>query len=121
LLNSNLVRVCIEELLVNAYLGVHAAEQEKRRSVPVYLEFEYEQPPDDSLAAAVDYRKIRDRVMAAIENQRFCLVETMARKILDAVRGDPRISRVFVKVSKTKALSQAASVSAAVEWTRARQ
>ena len=117
--NSNQVRVCIEELLVDAYLGAHAREQRKRRRIPVYLEFEYEQPDNDSLALALDYRLVRDKVFAAIEKRRFCLIETMAKAILDAVKSEPRVSRVCVRVEKTKALKQARAVTAVVEWNRA--
>jgi dihydroneopterin aldolase len=116
LLNSNLVRVCIDELLVDAYLGVHASEQKKRKKIPVYLEYEYEQPAGDSLALAVDYRKVRDTVFGAIKDRRFHLVETMARTILDALKTEPRICRVSVRVGKMKALRQARSVMAVVEW-----
>ena len=116
--NSNQVRVCIEELLVNAYLGAHAHEQKRRRRIPVYLEFEYQQPSTDSLALALDYRDVRDKVLAAIETRRFCLIETMARAILDAVRSEPRVSRVCVRLEKTRALKQARAVTAVVEWNR---
>lgn len=117
MLNSN-VRICIEDLLVKAYLGVHASEQEKPREVPVYLEFEYRSPASDDLAEALDYRQVRDRVLAAVENRRFALVEIMAKKIIDAVKSEPRIVRILVRVSKTKALKLAKSVSAVVEWNR---
>jgi FolB domain-containing protein len=116
--NSNQVCVRIEELLVNAYLGAHAREQKKRRRIPVYLEFEYEQPSTDSLALALDYRDVRDKVLAAIEKRRFCLIETMARAILDVVRSEPRVSRVCVRVEKTRALKQARAVTAVAEWNR---
>lgn len=109
----------IEELLVNVYLGAHAREQRKRRRIPVYLEFEYEQPSTDSLARALDYRHVRDKVLAAVEKRRFCLIETMARAILDAVTSEPRVSRVCVRVEKTTALKQARAVTAVVEWNRA--
>jgi FolB domain-containing protein len=117
LLNSN-VRICIEDLLVKSYLGVHASEQEKPREVPVYLQFEYKSPASDNLMEAVDYRQIRDLVLAAVENRRFALVEIMAKTILDALKTEPRIVRVLVRVSKTKALKQAKCVSAMVEWNR---
>jgi len=103
---------------VHAYLGAHAREQKKRRRIPVYLEFDYEQPGADSLALALDYRDVRDRVLEAVENRRFSLVETMARAILDAVRSEPRVTRVRVRVEKSKALKQARAVTALVEWTR---
>ncbi len=116
--NSNQVRVCIEELLVNTYLGAHAREQKRRRRVPVYLEFEYEQPSTDLLALALDYRNVRDKVFAATEKRRFSLIETLAKAILDAVRSEPRITRVCVRVVKTRALKQARAVTAVVEWNR---
>jgi FolB domain-containing protein len=117
LLNST-VRICIEDLLVKAYLGVHDSEQENPREVPVYLEFEYQSPASDSLAEAVDYRRVRDLVRAAVENRRFALLELMAKTIIDAVKSEPRIIRILIKVTKIKALQQAKSVSAVVEWNR---
>ena len=117
MLNSN-VRICIEDLRVKAYLGVHASEQAAPREVPIYLEFEYEIPGSDSLADAVDYRAVRDKVLAAVENRRFALVEIMAKTILESVKSEPRIVRALIKVSKTKAVKQAKSVSAMVEWNR---
>jgi len=62
---------------------------------------------------------VRDKVLAAVESRRFCLVENMARAILDEVRKQPRITRIYVKVTKSKALQQARAVTAAVEWVRA--
>lgn len=118
MLEPNVVRVCIEDLLVNAYLGVHASEQEKAIEVPIYLEFEYECPGSDNLSRAVDYRRVRDRILAAVENRRFSLVETMAKAILEVVRTESRILRVLVKVRKTKALKQAKAVTAMMEWKR---
>ena len=117
MLNSS-VRVCIEDLLVKAYLGVHDSEQENPREIPVYLEFEYKSPNSDSLAEAVDYRQVRDLVLAAVCNRRFALVELMAKTIIDAVKNEPRIIRILVRVTKIKALKQAKSVSAVVEWNR---
>jgi FolB domain-containing protein len=120
LLKPNVVRICVEDLLVHAYLGVHPTEQEKPREIPVYLEFEYECPTSDNLGQAIDYRRVRDKVLAAVENRRFALVEIMAKTILDAVKCDPHAYRVLVKVIKTKALKQAKSVTATVEWNRER-
>jgi FolB domain-containing protein len=121
LLKPNVVRICIEDLLVQAYLGVHQSEQEQPRSVPVYVEFDYECPASDKLSEAVDYRHVRDKVLAAVENRRFALVEIMAKTILDALKSESRISRALVKVSKTKALKQAKAVSALLEWQREKQ
>ena len=115
--NSKRVRVCIEELLLNAYLGAHAHEQKKRRRIPVRLEFDYEEPGTNSLAQAVDYRGVRDKALAAIEGRRSCLIETMARAILDAVASEPRVSR-GVRVERTRALKHARAVTAAVERNR---
>ena len=116
---SNPVRISIEELAVNAYLGVHDAEQKKPKRIPVSVEFEYEQPTSDSLAAALDYRGVRDKVLAATQNRRFRLVETLAGIILDVLKSDPRIRWAAVQVRKQGALRQAQSVVARVEWRRA--
>jgi len=118
MLNPGVVRVRIEELAVEAYLGVHDFEQKKRRKVTLDVDFEYQRPAEDMLSAAVDYRVVRDRVLAVVEDRRFNLVETMAQAILEAVRSDARVSRVSVQVHKPGALRQAQSVAALVEWGR---
>ena len=79
---------------------------------------DYEEPGTDSLAQAVDYRGVRDKALAAIEGRRSCLIETMARAILDAVASEPRVSRACVRVEKTRALKHARAVTAAVERNR---
>jgi dihydroneopterin aldolase len=118
MLDSSLVRVSIEELSADAYLGVHHSEQRKPRRIYIDLEFEYERPAADSLAAAIDYRIVRDKVLSVLENRRFKLVETLAETILDAVKDDPRATWVSVQVHKLGALRQAKSVAALVEWRR---
>ena len=118
MLDPTLVRVSIEELSAEAYLGVHDSEQQEPRRICVDLEFEYKRPKTDSLAAAIDYRTVRDKVLSAIENRRFKLVETIAETILDAVKEEPRVTWLSVRVHKLGALKQAKSVAALVEWRR---
>ena len=75
------VRVSIEGLSADAYLGVHDSEQQKPRRILLDVDFEYKCPPTDSLATAIDYRVVRDTVLSTIANRRFQLVETMARLV----------------------------------------
>jgi dihydroneopterin aldolase len=119
MLDRILVRVSIEELWADAYLGVHESEQQRPRRIYIHLEFEYKRPAIDSLAAAIDYRGARDKVLSAIKNRRFQLVETLAETILDTVKDEPRATWVSVRVHKLGALKQGKSVAALVEWTRA--
>ena len=116
MLDPSLVRVSIEELSLDAYLGVHDSEQQKPRRISVELEFEYRRPATDALAAAIDYRAVRDTVLAAIANRRFRLIETIASTILDAIRAEARATWVSVRVHKPDALRQAKSVAALVQW-----
>jgi hypothetical protein len=51
-------------------------------------------------------------------SHRFCLVETMAKTIVEAVATEPRVMWASVRVGKTKALKQARSVNAMIDWTR---
>ena len=119
MVDSDLVRISISGLSVDVYLGVHDSEQRKPRRVSVDVEFEYKCPATDSLAAALDYRAVRDQVLAAVEKRRFQLVETMASTILDAIRREPKATWVSVRVHKPGALRQANSVAARVQWRQA--
>jgi 7,8-dihydroneopterin aldolase/epimerase/oxygenase len=119
MLDPGLVRVTIEELSVQAYLGVHDCEQQKPTEVKIDLEFEYKRPTTDTLGAAIDYAALRDTVLSAIKNRRFALVETVAETILDAVKIEFQMTWVSVRVRKLGALRQASSVAAFVEWCQA--
>ena len=118
MLDSSMVRVSIEELSVDAYLGVHDSEQRKPRRICIDLEYEYTRPTTDTLIAAVDYRDVRDKVLAAIENRRVKLVETLAQTSLEVVKKESLVTGISVRVHKLGALRQAKSVAALVEWRR---
>jgi len=69
--------------MVKVYLGVHDSEQHRLRNIPVDVQSEYETAGVDEFSAAIDYRAIRDRVPKASQGRRFCLIEALARTILD--------------------------------------
>jgi FolB domain-containing protein len=112
------VRVSLEALSVQTYLGIHESEQQAPREVIIDVHFEYDRPAADSIEASIDYRWVRDRILAAVENRRFGLIEVLGETILHAVRTEPRIRWASVRVHKIRALRQAASVTALVEWSR---
>jgi dihydroneopterin aldolase len=117
--DPSLVRVTIEELSVQAYLGVHDREQRKPTEIKIDVEFEYKRPTTDTLGGAIDYAALRDTVLSAIDNRRFALVETVAETILYAVKVELQMTWVSVRVRKLGALRQASSVAAFVEWRQA--
>jgi dihydroneopterin aldolase len=117
MLGTGLVRISIEKLSVQAFVGVYELEQQSPRTICIDLEFEYDRPATDSLDKAIDYACIRDKIFSAVENRRFGLVETVAQTILTTIK-EPRMIWLSVRVRKPRALKQAESVAALVEWRR---
>lgn len=118
MLERDVVRVCVEALSVQTYLGIHDFEQEKPRDVYVDVQFDYARPKEDQIEAGIDYRWVRDAVLTSAQGGRFGLLEILAETILKAVTAEPRMLWVSVRVHKMAALRQAKSVTALVEWKR---
>lgn len=112
------MKISIEKLLLDVYIGAEKIEQRTSRRIPVDIRFEYEFSRADELASAIDYREIRDRVLEVTTHQRFHLIEALAIKVLAAVTKEPKIFRAEVVVHKPHALRLSQSVSAKTEWRR---
>jgi len=57
----------------------------------------------DDLTRTVDYGRLAAAVVAAVERDPVDLIETVARRIVDVVLADPRVSAVEVTVHKPQA------------------
>ena len=102
--------VFIEELTVNAILGILPEERITPQPVVVDLQLQV-----DSRAAAqstriedtLDYADLANKVQALIIDGKYLLIETLINDIADLCLSAPEASGVTVEVRKPKALANA--------------
>lgn len=115
-------KILIKELRARCILGVSQEERREKQEVAINiaLHLDLHLPGrTDRFEDAVDYRTIKKRVVEAVENSQFRLVEALSQAIAELCLEYPAVQAVTVEVEKPSALRFARSVSA--EITRKRQ
>ena len=83
--------------------GRHGVNEQERREGQTFL-FDVTlvapEPYADEIAAAVDYRAVRDAVCAVSDSQAYDLIETLAAAVADALVGAFDVHLVRVRVRK---------------------
>ncbi|HUT74314.1 MAG TPA: dihydroneopterin aldolase [Armatimonadota bacterium] len=114
-------RILIEDLVARCVLGVSAQERREKQEVVINLALATDTRTagkSDRFADAVDYRAIKKRVLAAVEESQFHLVEALAQRVAEICLDHPGVREAQVTVSKPSALRFARSVG--VRITRCR-
>lgn len=115
-------RILISDLSARCIIGINDDERRERQEVVINISLyaDLRKPgKSDEFADAVDYREIKKRVLALVEESRCYLVEALAESVAAACLEHPAVARVTVKVEKPSALRFARSVG--VEITRERE
>ena len=114
-------RIYIRDLSLRCIIGVFPEERGKRQDVVinVVMETNFSRAVEtDELDDTVDYKAIKEKIVALVEKSEFNLIESMANQIADICLEDLKVIRVSVTVDKPGALRFARSV--AVETTKER-
>jgi dihydroneopterin aldolase len=93
----------IVEIHALELFGRHGVNDDERRDGQTFLvdvTLEVKEPQEDSIDATVDYRHVRDLVLAVNEQTGYRLLETFAGAIADALVADASIEQVRVRVRK---------------------
>ena len=83
--------------------GRHGVNDDERRDGQSFLfdvTLEIAEPKEDTIEATVDYRRVRDVVLAVSERTSYRLLETFAAAVADALVADFPTERVSVRVRK---------------------
>jgi len=115
-------RIYIRDLGVRCIVGIFPDERREKQDIIINIVLHAdlrEACRTDDIAATVDYKAVKKRVLALVEQSSFLLVERLAQAIADACLEDARVQRVEVTVDKPGALRFARS--AAVSITRDRE
>jgi len=114
-------RIHIRDLMARCILGVTQEERRERQDVCVNIVLYADLRPaalSDRFEDAVDYRAIKKRVLALIEDSSYHLVEALAERIADCCLQTPSVHRVQVTVDKPSALRFSRSVAVEIERSR---
>jgi len=115
-------RILIKELFLRCHVGVSEEERREKQDVTISIALAADlrrAGASDSFADAVDYRALKKKVIAMVEDSAFHLVEALAEAVASICLEAPQVLEVTVTVEKPTALRFARSVG--VEITRRRE
>ncbi len=115
-------RILIRDLSARCIIGVNAEERREKQDVLINLSIYADlrqAGKTDRFEDAVDYRALKKRIFALVENSQYYLVEALAEAIAEICLSDPAVLQARVTVEKPSALRFARSVG--VEITRPRK
>jgi dihydroneopterin aldolase len=114
-------RVFVRDLVLEAEIGVHAHEKNRRQRIRLNVDVLAEEDIaqlDDQLENVVCYEDIVNGIKAILDDGHVNLVESLAETIAGFILDDPRVLRVTVGVEKLDAIPEAASVGVEIERNR---
>lgn len=114
-------RVFVRDLVLDAEIGVHAHEKNRRQRVRINIDLTVSDsgaPHNDQLRNVVCYEDIVEGVKSILTSGHINLVETLSEAIADLVLADLRVSRVRVRIEKLDAVPEAESVGVELERFR---
>lgn len=114
-------RILINDLAARCVIGVADSERLEKQDVVINLSIctDMGRPgKTDRFEDAVDYRGIKKRVLALVEESHFYLLEALAEAVAEVCLENTAVTEVVVRVDKPSALRFARTVG--VEITRRR-
>jgi FolB domain-containing protein len=116
-----IAKLSIVDLLLRTVIGDNEWERDVRQDVVINLSLEFDASKaaaSDALADTVNYKQLKRKIIAEVENSRYRLIEKLAARVLAIVMEDSRVTSATVRIDKPQALRYAKSV--AVEMSNKR-
>jgi len=104
----------ITDLLLRTVIGGNDWEKATKQDVIINVQLDYDASraiATDNMEDAVDYKKLKRRIIDEVEQSRFQLLEKLTSHILEIAMEDPHVLNATVKVDKPSALRFAKTVS----------
>jgi dihydroneopterin aldolase len=114
-------KVFIENLTVEAVIGVWDWERDIKQPVSLDLEMDYDirkAAASDSIEDTLDYKAVAKRLIRFIEQSEFQLVEALAEHCAAIVLDEFPVSRLKLKLSKPGAVRGSSAVGVIIERSR---
>jgi D-erythro-7,8-dihydroneopterin triphosphate epimerase len=106
-------KLYIRDLLLRCVIGVNPEERDKKQDVLINIELFADlsaASSTDAIEETVDYRAIKQGIIAMVEPSSFRLVERLAEEVARICLRDPKVQEVRVCIDKPGALRFARSV-----------
>jgi D-erythro-7,8-dihydroneopterin triphosphate epimerase len=116
-----IAKLSIVDLLLRTVIGDNEWERDVKQDVIINLSFEFDASKaveSDSISDTVNYKALKRKIIAEVENSRYRLLEKLAAKVLEIVMEDKRVISATVKVDKPQALRYAKSVAVEMSGRR---
>ena len=111
-------RVFIEDLRIDAIIGVYAWERTVRQTLTFDLEMAWDTSQaaaTDDVAFCLDYSQVVTRLQQEVESSSFALIETLGQRVLDILTEEFGIPWVKLRLGKPGAIGAARSVGLILE------
>ena len=115
------MRISIKNLRLRTIVGVYEWERQQKQEVTVNIQIDFDGDQaarSDRLEDTIDYKALKGRILDAVENSHFVLLERLAGCVLEIVMAQPRVQHASVEVDKPHALRFADSVSVQCQASR---
>ena len=106
-------KVQINELVLNASIGIHEFEREKKQRVSISLSIKADDnlsEVNESISNVVSYEHVIKKLKKLINSGHIDLIETLSDKIFELCFSDSRVLSVWMKLEKLDVFSEAKSV-----------
>jgi D-erythro-7,8-dihydroneopterin triphosphate epimerase len=114
-------KIYIRDLALRCIIGVYPEERREKQDVIINIVLECDlarAASTDRLEDTVNYKELKQKIRALVEESQFFLIERLADRIAALCLANPAVGTATVTVDKPGALRFARSV--AVEITRSR-
>jgi FolB domain-containing protein len=115
-------QISIHDLAARCIIGLNGDERREKQDVLIGIRMFTDLRPagmSDRIEDTVDYRSLKKKILARVENSEFYLIEALACMVAEMCLEEPKVEKVKVTVEKPSALRFARSVG--VEITRDRE
>lgn len=111
-------RIFINNLSVEAVIGIYDVERVTRQRVILHLELSADiahAASTEDIESTLNYKTLSDTLTQFLEQSRFQLIETMAERVCEIVRNDFGVRWVKLTLHKPDALSGDTDVGVIIE------
>ena len=113
--------ITITNLRLDAIIGCNEWERTRRQEVVINITMDFDAAAAvaaDILTATLDYRSMKKRIIASVNESSFKLLESLTAHVLGLVMENSMVTGARVTIDKPKALRYADSVSVTLSGTR---
>jgi len=113
-------RLALRNFEIPVRVGLYAAE--RRGPQPVRFDLEVDVAPDrapeDDARTVLDYDRLREDVAAAVDAQRYGLLEALCEAVLARLAARPMALAASISATKTALYDDGAEATVTLDWRR---